>query len=110
MSPPAEIKQWVSAQGGLDNLKETTAPLPLPGPDEVLVQINAMSINYRDTEVVMGLYNHHKTTGGPAATIVPGSDMCGTIMTSNSPNWKVGDKVLNISIRRILRDKSRRSI
>ena len=44
----------------------------------------------------MGLYNHHKTTGGTVETIVPGSDMCGTMVSTNSPNWKVGDKVLSI--------------
>ena len=32
MPPPSEIKQWVSAQDGLDNLKETTAPLPVHDP------------------------------------------------------------------------------
>ncbi|KUJ20108.1 NAD(P)-binding protein [Mollisia scopiformis] len=96
MSLPTEIKQWISSQNGLENLTQTTAPLPVPGENEVLVKINTVSLNYRDTEVVMGLYNHHKTTGGPASTIVPCSDMCGTIVTSNSPNWKVGDKVLSI--------------
>jgi NADPH:quinone reductase-like Zn-dependent oxidoreductase len=98
MSPslPSETKQWVSTQDGLDNLNLTTASLPIPGPNEVLVKIHAISINYRDTEVVMGLYNHHKTTDGAAASIIPGSDMCGTIAASNSPNWKVGDRVLSI--------------
>ncbi|KAE8450135.1 hypothetical protein EG329_006916 [Mollisiaceae sp. DMI_Dod_QoI] len=96
MSPPAQIKQWVSSQDGLDNLVQMTAPLPVPGENEVLVKINTISLNYRDTEVVMGLYNHHKTTGGPASTIIPCSDMCGTIVASNSENWKVGDKVLSV--------------
>ncbi|KAH8682938.1 hypothetical protein BGZ60DRAFT_479822 [Tricladium varicosporioides] len=96
MALPTEIKQWITSQDGLENLKETTASLPAPGPNEVLVKINAISLNYRDTEVVMGLYNHHKTTGGPAPTLVPCSDMCGTIVTSNSPTWKEGDKVLSI--------------
>jgi NADPH:quinone reductase-like Zn-dependent oxidoreductase len=96
MSLPTTIKQWISSQDGLSNLKATTAPLPIPGPSEVLVKINTIALNYRDTEVVMGLYNHHKTTGGPAPTIVPCSDMCGTIISSNSPVWKEGDEVLSI--------------
>lgn len=57
---PATIKQWETSQDGIPNLKQTTAPLPIPGPNEVLVKISAVSINYRDTEVTMGLYNHHK--------------------------------------------------
>jgi NADPH:quinone reductase-like Zn-dependent oxidoreductase len=96
MSLPLEIKQWVSHQDSIDALKLLTAPLPRPGPGEVLVKINSISINYRDTEVIMGLYNHHSTTGGPAASIVPCSDMCGEIVASNSPRWAVGDKVLSI--------------
>jgi NADPH:quinone reductase-like Zn-dependent oxidoreductase len=96
MSLPTTIKQWVTAQDGLDNLTLTTAPLPSAGPGEVIVKITAVSINYRDTEVAMGLYNHHKATGGPAFTLVPCSDMCGTIVSSNSSLWKPGDRVLSI--------------
>jgi len=96
MSLPSSIKQWETAQDGLDNLKLTTGSLHFPGPKEVLVKISAISINYRDTEVIMGLYNHHKTTGGPTPTIVPCSDMWGTIVSSNSSEWAVGDRVLSI--------------
>jgi NADPH:quinone reductase-like Zn-dependent oxidoreductase len=96
MSPPTEIKQWLTSQNGFSNLTLTTVPLPVPGPNEALVKINAVSLNYRDTEVIMGLYNHHSTTGGPVPTIVPCSDMCGTIISSNSPRWREGDKVLSI--------------
>jgi NADPH:quinone reductase-like Zn-dependent oxidoreductase len=96
MGASSSIKQWETSQDGLDNLKLTTASLPSPGPNEVLVKISAISINYRDTEVIMGLYNHHKTIdGGPDPSIVPCSDMCGTIVTTNSPQWKVGDRVLS---------------
>jgi NADPH:quinone reductase-like Zn-dependent oxidoreductase len=97
MAIPSTHKQWITSQDGLDSLTLTNTPVPSPGPNEVLVKISAVSINYRDTEVVMGLYNHHKTTvGGQTLSIVPCSDMCGTIVSSNSPHWKVGDRVLSI--------------
>jgi len=96
MALPTTHKQWTTSQDGLDNLNLTSAPLPSPGPNEVLVKISAVAINYRDTEVIMGLYNHHRTTGGPTPTLVPCSDMCGTILSSNSPTWSVGDRVLSI--------------
>ena len=96
MALPSTHKQWLTSQDGLQNLILADATLPSPGPNEVLVKINAISINYRDTEVVMGLYNHHSTTGGPPPTLVPCSDMCGTIIASNSPTWTVGDQVLSI--------------
>jgi NADPH:quinone reductase-like Zn-dependent oxidoreductase len=96
MAAPTQIRQWLTSQTGISNLTLTTTPLPVPGPNEVLVKINAVALNYRDTEVIMGLYNHHSTTGAPAATIVPCSDMCGTIVSTNSPRWKEGGKVLSI--------------
>ncbi|KAG0648527.1 Zinc-type alcohol dehydrogenase [Hyphodiscus hymeniophilus] len=95
MAIPATHRQWLTSQNGIENLTLTLTVLPFPGPSEVLVKISAISINYRDTEVIMGLYNHHSTTGGPLPTLVPCSDICGTIVQSNSPNWNVGDRVLS---------------
>lgn len=51
----ADIKQWVTKQDGLDNLRFTTAPKPEPKDGEVLVKITAVSLNYRDTE---GVHNN----------------------------------------------------
>ncbi|KAI6909073.1 hypothetical protein D0869_03423 [Hortaea werneckii] len=87
------MKQWVTAQNGLDNLRLVEAEKPSPKDGEVLVQINAVSLNYRDTEVVMGLYSHHKAVD-QAQDLVPCSDICGTIVTSRSPGWKEGQRVM----------------
>ena len=43
MSLPTEIKQWISHQDGLENLSQTTSPMPTPGPSEVLVKISAVT-------------------------------------------------------------------
>ncbi|CAK7204782.1 hypothetical protein SEUCBS139899_007542 [Sporothrix eucalyptigena] len=48
----ASVQQWQTLQDGLENLTQATAPMPTPGRDEVLVKIHAVSLNYRDTEVV----------------------------------------------------------
>ena len=45
-----KIKQWVTSQDGLDNLNFTSADMPVPEDGEVLVKIDAVSLNYRDTE------------------------------------------------------------
>lgn len=50
MSSAKEMRQWVTDQNGLDNVKQETAQVPEPGPDEVLVKVHAVSLNYRDTE------------------------------------------------------------
>ncbi|KAI1137577.1 alcohol dehydrogenase [Hypoxylon sp. FL0543] len=94
------MKQWVSKQDGLDNLQLVDAPEPAKLRDgEVLVKIYRVSLNFRDTEVCMGHYNHHKTLeqGSP---VVPCSDMCGTIEKLGPANGncglKEGDRVMAI--------------
>jgi NADPH:quinone reductase-like Zn-dependent oxidoreductase len=96
-SLPGEMKQWETSKDGIENMKLVSAALPTPGPNQVLVKINVVSINYRDTEVIMGLYNHNNQTMGELVpALVPCSDSCGTIVSSKSPLWKAGDKVVSI--------------
>lgn len=45
-----EIRQWTTKQDGLENLQLGTASMPEPKEGEVLVKINCVSLNYRDTE------------------------------------------------------------
>ncbi|KAF9887354.1 hypothetical protein FE257_010349 [Aspergillus nanangensis] len=92
----SSIKQWKSTLTGLDSLSLCDAPMPTPEEGEVLVKIHAVSLNYRDYEVCIGEYNHHKSIG-PNESVVPCSDMCGTI-TQLGPGvttWKVGDRVVS---------------
>lgn len=44
------VKQWVSPLEGLDSLRQTETSMPAPGPDDVLVEVHAVSLNYRDVE------------------------------------------------------------
>ncbi|KAK5659479.1 hypothetical protein OQA88_680 [Cercophora sp. LCS_1] len=70
--------------------------MPKPGKDEVLVKISAVSLNYRDTEVVNGLYNYYDKPGEPKRSLVPTSDMCGIVVaTGDNSTWKVGDHVVS---------------
>ncbi|KAF2110620.1 alcohol dehydrogenase [Lophiotrema nucula] len=80
---PKRIRQWVTGQDGLDKMRIEEVDLPAPGEDEVLVEVRAVSLNYRDTEVAMGLYNHHASVSHPPA-IVPCSDMCGVVVSTGS--------------------------
>lgn len=50
MHTASSNKQWTTAQNGLDSLKFSEADVPKPGDGEVLVQIRAVSLNFRDTE------------------------------------------------------------
>lgn len=44
------VQKWTTRGDGLDNLSRTSGPLPKPGKNEVLVEVKAVSLNYRDTE------------------------------------------------------------
>ncbi|KAK4216825.1 hypothetical protein QBC37DRAFT_416249 [Rhypophila decipiens] len=102
-----QVQQWTTRGDGLDNLSRSSAPMPTPGKNEVLVEIKAVSLNYRDTEVAMGLYNHHKSISKEEKPLVPCSDMCGVIVAvgppqddddSSSPKWQKGDRVISTFI------------
>lgn len=47
---PSEVQQWQTRQNGIDKLTRGAAPMPSPGDGEVLVEVKAVSLNYRDTE------------------------------------------------------------
>lgn len=88
------MKQWQTRQDSLDKLVFTDAEKPTPKDGEVLVKINTVSLNYRDTEVCMGLYGHHKSIQ-QSKSLVPCSDICGTVVSVNgSSPWKEGQRVM----------------
>lgn len=44
------VQQWITPLQGLESLQRTQAPMPSPAAGEVLVEILAVSLNYRDVE------------------------------------------------------------
>ena len=51
------MKAWALHGFGKDNLKLVDKPVPNPGPNEVLLRIHAVSLNYRDKVIMEGNYN-----------------------------------------------------
>jgi NADPH:quinone reductase-like Zn-dependent oxidoreductase len=76
---------------GLDNLKPAERPTPEPRPDEVLIRIRAVSLNYRDLLVVQGKYNPRMKLPR-----IPLSDGAGEIVSVGAEvtGWKPGDRVV----------------
>ena len=66
----------------------------------MLVKIKAVSLNYRDTEVCTGTYQHHQSLSGAAAAeaVVPCSDMCGEVVENKSKDSRFppGTRVMAI--------------
>lgn len=75
---------------GLDNLKLESIDSPRPSPGQVLIDIKAISLNYRDLLVIKGLYNPKLKL--PA---VPLSDGAGVISAVGEgvERVRVGDRV-----------------
>jgi NADPH:quinone reductase-like Zn-dependent oxidoreductase len=75
------------------NLTLEPLTLPSPGPNDVLVDLHAASLNYRDLMVVLGQYNPNM-----ALPRIPGSDASGivTAIGSNVTRFKPGDHVTSL--------------
>jgi len=78
---------------GLDNLSVEQIEFPAPGPNEVLVELHAASLNYRDLMVVLGAYNPRMELPR-----IPGSDAAGVVAAigSHVTRFKVGDRVTSL--------------
>jgi len=78
---------------GLENLSLGPLTLPDPGPTEVLVDLHAASLNYRDLMTVLGTYN-------PKMPLprIPGSDASGIVIAVGEKvtHFKVGDHVTSL--------------
>jgi len=77
---------------GLDALALTERPDPTPSPGQVLLQMRAASLNYRDLLVVKGSYSG---SNQPSAPIVPLSDGAGEVVALGAgvSRVQIGDRV-----------------
>ena len=77
---------------GLDALTLTERPEPTPAPGQVLLKMQAASLNYRDLLVVQGSYGD---SAPPSTPIIPLSDGVGEVVAlgSGATRVKIGDRV-----------------
>jgi NADPH:quinone reductase-like Zn-dependent oxidoreductase len=89
--PP--MKYWSIPAFGIEQMVAKEAPVPEPAAGQVVVQVHAVSLNYRDLMVVVGKYN-------PKLKLprVPLSDGAGVIHSVGEgvTDVKVGDRVAGI--------------
>ncbi len=78
---------------GLDGLRPTQRSLADPGPGQVRVRVGAVSLNYRDLMMVLGLYNPRQ-----ALPLIPCSDGAGTVVAVGAgvTAWRPGDRVMGV--------------
>ena len=78
---------------GFENLMQTDRPDPTPGAGQVLIEVKAVSLNYRDLLTVQGLYNPRQPL-----PLIPLSDGAGEVLAAGEgvSRVKIGDRVAGI--------------
>lgn len=76
---------------GKDGLRRTERALPEPGPGQVRIRMGAVSLNYRDLMMLLGLYNPRQPL-----PLIPCSDGAGTVVAVGEGGgaWRPGDRVM----------------
>jgi NADPH:quinone reductase-like Zn-dependent oxidoreductase len=86
------MRRWEMDAIGRDHLTLRDAPLPVPGLHEILVNVEAVSLNYRDKMVI-------ETGRGLALgyPFTPGSDLAGTVVAlgTGATRFKAGERVIS---------------
>ncbi len=86
------MKAWeIGPRGGLESLRQVERPDPVAGPGEVLVEVTAAGLNYRDLMILRGTYG----TDLPE-TRIPLTDGVGVIegLGEGVTGLAVGDRVV----------------
>lgn len=87
------MQVWELRGFGRENLKRAEKPVPKPGSTEVLVQVSAVSLNYRDKLIVEGLYN--PSMRFPITQV---ADAVGEVVETGKDvtRFKAGDRVVTL--------------
>ena len=83
----------ISKPGGPEVLVPEQRALPQPGPDEILVKVQAAGVNRPDVAQRSGAY-----PPPPGASDLPGLEIAGEVVAvgSNAKKHKIGDKVMSL--------------
>ncbi len=80
----------ISQPGPPDVLKPEERPVPKPGPDQILIKVEAAGVNRPDVAQRLGRY-----PPPPGASDLPGLEVAGTVVAIGDgvTRWKQGDQV-----------------
>jgi NADPH:quinone reductase len=87
---------------GIDALRVGELPDPEPGPGSVLVDVEAVTVNFADTLMVKGEYQIR-----PETPFAPGYELAGTVSVANdAPGFEPGDRVAGFTFHGALAEKA----
>jgi len=83
----------LESYGGPEVLQVRDVPDPVPGPEEVVVEIASAGVNRADLLQVRGFYS-----GPPMAHEIPGLELAGHVVATGerAAVWSIGDAVMGI--------------
>jgi len=83
----------ISKPGGPEVLEPETRAVPQPGPEEILIKVQAAGVNRPDVSQRSGSY-----PPPPGASDLPGLEVAGEVVAvgSNAKRHKIGDKVMSL--------------
>ena len=86
------LQRWQFTDYGLAHLERSEVPLPSPGPGQILVRVEAASLNYRDLLIARNTYRW-----AAPLPFVPASDMSGTVLAVGAgvQRWRGGERVIS---------------
>lgn len=84
--------RWHLTDFGRQHLQRAEVPEPRPGPGQILVRVEAASLNYRDLMLTDNAYGWT-----PPLPFVPGSDLAGTVQAVGEgvTRWHGGERVIS---------------
>lgn len=87
----ALMKAWRLHAFGLNNLTLDEIAVPTPGPNDLLIKVGAVSLNFRDKAIVDGIYEPEMIP----KPLIPVSDAAGTIVQvgNNVSRFEIGERV-----------------
>lgn len=87
-----ETQRWTLDRAGVDGLRLEQASVASPGPGQVVVEVAAVSLNYRDMLVINGAFAQPLER-----PFSPASDMAGRIVATGpgATRFKVGERVMS---------------
>lgn len=93
------MKCYLVDGNGLTSIKLTERASPSLSDQDVLIEVKACSLNYRDLMIAKGEYQY---APGNHPAIIPLSDMAGVVLAVGSKvtDFKPGDRVLNSPFKR----------
>lgn len=91
-APDTASWQWQINRFGRQHLERVSVPLPTPGPGQILVRVEAASLNYRDLMLTDDAYGWT-----PPLPFVPASDLAGQVQAVGPgvQRWQAGDAVIS---------------